>query len=83
MQATQGGSPWLTIATEKLERVLGPERAPAIIDEILRELGLDTLESPEQLALFGQRLARRGGFLSPLGASLQIQASMHQTRARI
>ena len=76
-------SPWLALAREKLERVLDPERAPVIIDEILGELGLETLDSPEQLALFGERLARRGGFLAPLGTSLQIQAGLHRTRARI
>lgn len=76
-------SPWLALAREKLERVLDPARAPAIIDEILGELGLETLDSPEQLALFGECLSRRGGFLSPLGTSLQIQARLHRTRTRM
>jgi hypothetical protein len=76
-------SPWFELAREKLERILDRARAPIIIDEILGELGLVTLESPEHLAQFGERLARRGGFLSPLGASLQIQAQLHQTRRRL
>lgn len=74
---------WLELARAKLERVVGHARAPALVDEILRELQLDNLESPEQLALFGEHLARRGGFLSPLGASLKTQALLHRTRANL
>lgn len=54
-----------------------------LVDEILGELGLDGLDSPEQLVLFGQHVARRGGFLSPLGISLQTHALLHRTREKI
>ena len=80
---TDASSHWLELAREKLERVVGRVRAPLLVDEILRELGLVSLDSPEQLALFGEHLARRGGFLTPLGTSLQTQAMLHRTRAKI
>ena len=76
-------SHWIDLAKQKLERVLGPTKAAVTLAEVLQELGLQTLHSPEHLALFGQTLARRGGFLSPLGTSLQTQALMHRARESI
>jgi hypothetical protein len=76
-------SPWLEVARGKLVRVLGPERAAAVLAEVLAELGLDTLATVDDLHAFGERLARRDGFLAVLGTALQTHALLRRTRAKL
>jgi hypothetical protein len=71
---------WTELAGRRLERVLGPTKGPATMAEVLSELGLTHLRSEEDLGRFGEALARRGGFLAPLGASIQTLAFMHRAR---
>lgn len=76
------GSYWHDLARQKLERVLGA-KAGVVIAEVLEELGVENLDTPEHLVRFGEALARRGGFMAALGTSLQTQAMLHQTRAKL
>ncbi len=67
-------------AREKLVRVLGPEKAPRVLEEVLGELGTRELHSPEDLLRFAHVLEKRGGFEAALGAMLCIQAVLRGAR---
>lgn len=70
----------MSAALKKLINVMGPERGQSYYREILDELGLDELGSPEDSARFGQRLIARGGVLASIGRSIKIQALLHGAR---
>lgn len=80
VQDSPADTEWTHLAGRRLERVLGPVKGPATLAEVLAELGLPQLRSEEDLARFGEVLARRGGFFAALGASIQTLALMHRAR---
>lgn len=61
-------------AVEKLERVFGPARAPAILVEALREIRKERIDSAQTLYDVGVVLERRGGIEAGVGAILKVQA---------
>lgn len=64
-------------ALRKLENALGPERARAVVRDVLREIGLDGLHTPNDRLRFGSALADKGGLLGAIGRSIKIQAILH------
>ena len=64
-------------AVQKIFNVLGKERGQLLIEEIMRELGLPELETPNHRVRFGNRLIQRGGLLESLGRAIKIQAILH------
>lgn len=75
MEADASGS----IATKdpslcKLERIMGADRAQAIIRETLGRIGRTALETPDDRYQFGVELMRAGGVLEAIGRSIKIQA---------
>jgi hypothetical protein len=61
----------------KLANVLGPEEAGKIVRDVLLEMGLVQLRTPDERFRFGERLVLRGGMLQVMGRSIQTQALLH------
>ena len=64
----------------KLVSVLGDLRAQELVEEVLGEMGVSKLETPEHRLDFGRRLVKRGGLYAVLGHSIQTQAILHGAR---
>jgi hypothetical protein len=64
-------------AIQKLVNVLGAERARKLSGEILRQIGVTDLRSPNDRLRFGDALIARGGVLESIGRSIKIQAILH------
>jgi hypothetical protein len=64
-------------ALRKLENVLGAERAKTVTRDTLREIGLETLRTPNDRLRFGEALVHKGGLLEVVGRSIKIQAILH------
>jgi hypothetical protein len=58
----------------KLVRMLGPERASALVRDTLRELGLRDISSPDDRLRFGVHLMKKGGLLEAIGRAIKVQA---------
>jgi hypothetical protein len=61
----------------KLIGLLGDAEAQRLIDEVLPELEIVELKTPEERRRFGEALVRRGGMLAVLGRAIQTQAILH------
>jgi hypothetical protein len=66
----------------KLNNVLGPVRARALVAEILAEIGRPSLEEPADRLAFGEALVRRGGLLEAIGRAIRVQAFLLGARER-
>jgi hypothetical protein len=75
-----GGSEWQEVAHDKLLRVLGRSAGEQLLREILAEMGLEVLETVDELAAFGDRLTTRGGFPGALGVVLKTHATLRGAR---
>lgn len=64
-------------ALQKLVNVMGPDRARDLSEQILRQIGLQDLRTPNDRYRFGQALIARGGLLESIGRSIKIQAILH------
>lgn len=79
---TEGGprsntTSWEKIAREKLCSVLGREQGEAVMAQVMKELGLTALATPDDLHRFAQHVARREGFTAAVGALLSLHAVMN------
>jgi hypothetical protein len=61
-------------AFEKLENILGRERASEVWASELQLLGVADLDEPGDRLRFGQALVRHGGILEAIGRSIKVQA---------
>lgn len=61
-------------AFEKLENVLGQERAGSVWRDELARLGVPNLDVPRDRLRFGEALVQRGGVLEAIGRSIKVQA---------
>jgi hypothetical protein len=68
------------LALQKLERVFGTSRGPALLTETLREAGLVRIRTPEDLLAVGVALERRGGIEAGVGGILKVQAALRGAR---
>ena len=60
---------------EKLTNFMGTDRAQSLFHEILSEISLECLTSPDDRLRFGQALVKRpGGVEHALGRAINIQA---------
>ena len=64
----------------KLINMFGAARAEQLARELMLEVGLSSLEQPDQLLLFGDALVRRGGVLAAIGRSVRVQAFLAGAR---
>jgi hypothetical protein len=64
----------------KLLRVYGAERSTALVQDTMREIGVDTLQNPDDRLRFGAALIKRGGLLEAIGRAIRIQAILHGAR---
>lgn len=62
------------VALGRLTRVLGVERGNRLARQILDELGLSELRTPEDLMRFGTALEVLGGYEAAIGAMLRLHA---------
>lgn len=69
-----------TVAREKLVRILGPAQGEAVLSRLLDEMGLEELQSVEDLAQFARRLKEHGGIESAIGAALSTHILMRRIR---
>lgn len=76
MTASPPPPDWTAVARQRLDRVLGPQQAARVLAEVLGELGVERLSSPQDLGAFGDALALRGGFLAAVGVSLKTHAML-------
>jgi hypothetical protein len=70
-------SPVVSPAVAKLLRMLGPERGNAVVQETMKQLGLEAVKTPNECLRFGEALIKRGGLLEALGRSIKIQALLN------
>ena len=56
-----------------MARVLGPQRARQLLEQLLTELGI-TLDTPHDLLRFADKMASLGGFEGAVGAMLSVAA---------
>lgn len=65
------------VALRKLVTVLGAQRARTLAAEILAEIGLGALTTPDDRLRFATALMNRGGLLEHIGRAIKIQAILH------
>lgn len=61
-------------ALAKLARVFGAERGERVARQILQEIGLSELRTPDDLMRFGAALEALGGYEAAIGAMLRLHA---------
>lgn len=66
----------------KLKNVLGADKADALVDEVLAEMGLVTLGTADDRYAFGEALVKRGGLLEAIGRSIKVKALLHGASGR-
>jgi hypothetical protein len=59
---------------EKLNSLMGPAAAEALIQNTKAAAGVVDLDDPEQLARFAEELMKSGGILEAVGRAIKIQA---------
>lgn len=67
-------------AMQKLVNVMGTARAGELTEQVLRQIGLQELRTPDDRLRFGQALIKRGGLLESVGRSIKMQAILHGAR---
>jgi hypothetical protein len=74
---------WNAVAFTKLTNVLGDGAGRRLMAEVLDDLGIDVLRSPDDLVAFADALRPRGGFAGALAGLLSLHAAMYgDTRPR-
>jgi hypothetical protein len=71
-----------SLVVDKLTRVFGASRASELLAQVLKELELDIVGSPDDLRRVGEALQRRGGFEAAAGAMFVVQATMRTLGAQ-
>ena len=69
------------LVVEKLTRVFGAARANELLAQVLAELELHEVATPDDLMRVGNALQRRGGFEATAGAMFVVQATMRTLSA--
>lgn len=64
------------LVRERLHVAIGVGDGDRVLGEVLAEVGLSSLASPEDLHRIGVALAARGGTLESLGIALKIRATV-------
>jgi hypothetical protein len=61
-------------ALKKLVNMMGAEKANVVAADILRRIGRETLETPDDRYAFAVELMKHGGMLEAIGRAIKIQA---------
>ncbi len=69
------------LARDKLVKVFGAERGEKLLSELLSELRIAAIRTPDDLAAAGEALKSRGQFEAAIGGLLAVQAAMRKSRA--
>lgn len=67
----------MTPALQKLTNLMGAERGRRFFDQMLDELGMTALATPQDSLRFGEALMEHGGVLASIGRSVKIHAILH------
>ena len=59
---------------EKLERILGQERASSVVANAMKIAGVSDLDDPTSRLRFGRALCRNSGVVEAIGRAISIQA---------
>ena len=59
---------------EKLVRALGEEQAAEVLRDVLSEVGLDDIVTPEDCLVVGDALIGKSGILRVIGGSIRVKA---------
>jgi len=59
---------------ERMNQSLGPERARVCIEETLTAMGTRYLRNADDVVVFANLLAKRGGIFQVIGGALRVQA---------
>ena len=65
------------LARDKLRRAFSEDEADRIVADALKKIGLDRLETPDDLLAFGTYLTAQEGLVGIIGGSLRVQARVH------
>jgi hypothetical protein len=67
---------WHGVALDKLGKILGADAAQALVASTLKALGLQHIDSADNLYRVGKELAKQGGFIAMAGSMLSIHAQL-------
>jgi hypothetical protein len=67
----------MSTALQKLTNLMGPDRGRRFFDQMLGQLGMNALDTPQDSLRFGEALIEQGGVLASIGRSVKIQAILH------
>lgn len=70
------------LALDKLTRILGAEKGRRVYDDVLGEVGLAEVSTPDDLYAFSERLSLRKGFEAAVGGLLGVAAVLRGASAR-
>jgi hypothetical protein len=73
---------WDQLARTKLAKVVGNAEADSIARDALKQIGLSSLSSVDELYAFAQNLRHRSGFVATVGALLSLTAVLRGARAQ-
>lgn len=73
---------WDQLARTKLAKVVGEAEADSILRDALKQIGLSSLSSADELYALAQNLSQRVGFVATVGALLSLTAVLRGARAQ-
>ncbi|MFV8749859.1 hypothetical protein ACNOYE_04860 [Nannocystaceae bacterium ST9] len=71
----------MTPALQKLTNLMGADRGRRFFDQMLDQLGIDELATPQDSLRFGEALIEQGGVLASIGRSVKIHAILRGAQA--
>jgi hypothetical protein len=71
----------MSTALQKLTNLMGADRGRRFFDQMLGQLGMNALDTPQDSLRFGEALIEQGGVLASIGRSVKIQAILHGAQA--
>jgi len=61
-------------AREQLAKIVGQEKATALVADCLTEAGLTRVETASDLNALSEAMVKRGGIIALIGRTLKVQA---------
>ncbi len=73
---------WDQLARTKLAKVVGEAEADSILRDALKQTGLASLSSADELYTLAQNLSHKQGFVATVGALLSLTAVLRGAKAQ-
>ena len=71
----------MTPALQKLTNLMGADRGRRFFEQMLGQLGMAGIETPQDSLRFGEALIEQGGVLASIGRSVKIHAILRGAQA--